>query len=461
MCRNRCAGSRRLVRFAGAGIFAAALFPASIGIGTAAQRENSANASPTSVRAQATAVLLNVEGEELAKTGQFLVSGGQVTAQSMGGFGTGWSGDGQLFWSGGSVGAVLNLTIDVPAAAAYALELYPTRAPDYGQIKIQVDGQDAPVTLDAYSPRVMQPTPRQVGKFSLTPGAHTVSFMIVGKNTMATNYLVGIDRMRLYPSGPFVETNSTLAGRSSQNTGLLSPGATNPQGSQTAQSTGSAGPLPQSTSVDQQNQVKTVPGNQGPSMTSGVFPAQLDKQTFLTQLRSGVTKEFMDQVAQFPQPSLRLEVGQEKDLAEIVSAIKSTNVDAALKIWSERFGEMGDMDLSAIVFFLFRESYIDTVEDLKYMAEKIKAFNDTKKKERELLSNLQEERARATNLTRGVNLSQLNGRISKIEESLSGIDREITALENGRKKALEEQERLIKTISQMAEIMTRRASFPP
>jgi hypothetical protein len=161
------------------------------------------------MRSTAVAMLLNVEGEDLVKAQKVQVNGGQVSVQPMSGFGVGWSGDGQLYWSGGSKGAVMDLKVDIPVAAAYALELYLTRAPDYAQVKIQVDGQDAPVTrdgnsLDSYSPRVMQPTPRQIGKFSLAQGEHTISLMIVGKNSLSTDFLVGIDRIRLYPSGPAV-----------------------------------------------------------------------------------------------------------------------------------------------------------------------------------------------------------------------------------------------------------------
>jgi hypothetical protein len=449
MRRNGYAFGRLFMKLAGSSVLASVLFWILPGAVPAAQRN---------------AALLNVEGEDLAKTNSFQVNGGQVTAQVMGGFGAGWSGDGQLFWSGGSVGAVLDLKVDVPVAAAYALELYPTRAPDYGQIKIQVDGQDPPgnpVPLDAYSPRVMQPTPRQIGKFSLTQGVHTVSFMIVGKNTMAKDYLVGIDRIRFYPSGPFVESNSTLAGRASQNTGPISRGATNPPGSQAAQSNTPAGSLPQSVPAGQQNQVKTIPGKQGSSIVSGALPAQLDGKAFLTQLRSGITKEFMDQLAQLPQPSLAMEAAQEKNLAEIVSAVKHHDVDAAQRIWDERFGKMGDTDLSAAIFWILRQSYLDTVEDLKKMAEKLKAFNETKKSQRELLSSLREARAGASSLTRANNIPQLNGRISKIEESLSGIDREISTLENARNKVLAEQERLTQTLSQMMETVTGRASFAP
>lgn len=152
-------------------------------------------------QSSAQAGLLNFEGEDLVGTGKLPVGGGRITVQSMAGFGRGWSGNAQLLWSGGAVGAVLDLVVDIPVAATYAVELYPTRAPDYGQLNIQVEGQDAPAILDNYAPRVLSPAPRQVGRFHLAAGKRRISFMIVGRNRQSTGYLAGIDRIRLYPTG--------------------------------------------------------------------------------------------------------------------------------------------------------------------------------------------------------------------------------------------------------------------
>ena len=68
-------------------------------------------------------IVFTVEAEQLVKANKALVNGGKVAVQPMAGFGPGWSGNAQLFWSGGAVGAVLDLLVDVPAAATYAVEL--------------------------------------------------------------------------------------------------------------------------------------------------------------------------------------------------------------------------------------------------------------------------------------------------------------------------------------------------
>lgn len=151
--------------------------------------------------ASATATLLNIEAEDLVKAGKTLVNGGKLAVQPMAGFGSGWSGNAQLFWSGGRVGAVLDLIVDVPAAATYAVELYVTRAPDYADLKMEIDGKPATLTIQGFAPNVMAPIPLQVGKFSLAAGQRKISFMITGKYPKSTNYFVGIDRVRLYPAG--------------------------------------------------------------------------------------------------------------------------------------------------------------------------------------------------------------------------------------------------------------------
>ena len=153
------------------------------------------------VAAAARATLLNVEAEDLVNTRQYLLAGGSVNVQPMNRFGSGWSGDSQLFWSGGRVGAVLDLLVDIPVAATYALELYLTRAPDYADLKLEVAGQAASRSFSGYAPRLLPPGPQQAGKFVLQAGRQKISFMIVGKYVQAKDYFAGIDRIRLYPVG--------------------------------------------------------------------------------------------------------------------------------------------------------------------------------------------------------------------------------------------------------------------
>lgn len=168
-----------------------------------------ARAAPAGAAVAAARALpgVGVEGETLAKAAKFQANAGKVAVQPMTGFGPGWSGNEQLFWSGGSVGAVIDLLVDVPGAGMYALELYLTRAPDYARLKLEVDGQAAAVTLEGYAPKVTAPVAVQAGTFSLKSGQRRISFMIVGKHPQSTGYLAGIDRIQLIPASRRVETS--------------------------------------------------------------------------------------------------------------------------------------------------------------------------------------------------------------------------------------------------------------
>lgn len=145
--------------------------------------------------------MLDFEAEDLLKENKATASGGNMGLQSMDQFGARWSNGAQLFWGGGTRGAVLDLILDIPVAATYAVELYMTRAPDYGILRIEVDGKASSVEFQGYSPRVVGANPLQVGKFSLQAGQRKISLMITGKYQDSSGHAAGIDRIRLYPAG--------------------------------------------------------------------------------------------------------------------------------------------------------------------------------------------------------------------------------------------------------------------
>lgn len=151
--------------------------------------------------AAARPTLLNLEAEESASAGRVTVTGGRAGVQPMLQFGSGWSGDAQLFWAGASVGAVLELTVDVPVGGEYAMEIHMTRAPDYADVRVSVNGQPMDYPLSLYAPRVMAPIPAQAGRFTLRAGSNTIRFEIADKNGASSGYFVGIDSVRFYPTG--------------------------------------------------------------------------------------------------------------------------------------------------------------------------------------------------------------------------------------------------------------------
>ncbi|TAK51930.1 MAG: hypothetical protein EPO25_14995 [Gammaproteobacteria bacterium] len=185
----------------GTGVGAVAGAAASLGTSTPARPRRSQVQAMAEAAGVARPRLLELEAEALAKAARIVIAGGQVQVQPMGGFGGGWSGGEQLFWHGGAVGAVLDLVVDVPAASKYAVEIYLTRAPDYGKLSFEVDGQPSAMTFNGSSPAVAPSGPFQLGTFALQAGQRKVSLMIVGKDADSTGYFAGIDKLRLYPAG--------------------------------------------------------------------------------------------------------------------------------------------------------------------------------------------------------------------------------------------------------------------
>jgi hypothetical protein len=102
-----------------------------------------------------------------------------------------------LLWVDGTAGAVLDLIVDVAVAGRYAVDLYPTSAPDYGNLKFEVDGRPSSFSFTGFQPKMMPPASYPVGTFFLSPGPRRVSLMITGRSPKSTGYLVGIDRIVL------------------------------------------------------------------------------------------------------------------------------------------------------------------------------------------------------------------------------------------------------------------------
>ena len=79
---------------------------------------------------------------------------------------------------------------------------YLPRAPDYGQLRFEIDGQPSATIFDGVAPQVLPSGPVQLGTFPLAAGQRRVSLLLVGKHARSSGYFVGIDKLRLYPAGP-------------------------------------------------------------------------------------------------------------------------------------------------------------------------------------------------------------------------------------------------------------------
>lgn len=144
---------------------------------------------------------VTIEAESLLASNLVKVAGGRVDVQPMAGFGPGWSGDAQLFWHGGAVGAVLDLLIEVPQDGAWIVEIDLTRAPDYGQLAFEMDQHAVAQPFDGYAPAVNAPVTLTLGTFAMRQGRRPLSLKIIGHHGASTGLLAGIDRIRLRHPG--------------------------------------------------------------------------------------------------------------------------------------------------------------------------------------------------------------------------------------------------------------------
>jgi putative membrane-bound dehydrogenase-like protein len=145
-------------------------------------------------------------GDEVSKEGlleaealKSTVTAGAVRTQGMGGFRSGkWSGDGQLWWTGGKVGDVLTVEVPVKEAGRYEVKGVLTRAKDYGIFEVSVNGKVAGDVLDLYDPQVLNTAELSWGTHELKAGVNRVEFKIVGVNAQAKPaMMLGVDFLRL------------------------------------------------------------------------------------------------------------------------------------------------------------------------------------------------------------------------------------------------------------------------
>lgn len=124
-------------------------------------------------------------------------TGGQLRVQEMEGFDGDWSGDAQLWWVEARPGDRLTLPIDAPAAGSYELIGFFTRAPDYGIVRLLMNGRQLGPLMDGYARRVESTGPLPFGSVELRQGPNELMVELVGKDARSAGYsdgyLVGID----------------------------------------------------------------------------------------------------------------------------------------------------------------------------------------------------------------------------------------------------------------------------
>jgi hypothetical protein len=132
-----------------------------------------------------------IEAESLLSTAR--ATEGPVDAQDMGGFVGDWSDLSQLWWRPGKSGARLTLTLNAPEARDYEIVGYFTRAEDYGDVQIRVNGAALGPLVRGYNAGVVPTGPTSLGRAPMKAGANEIVVEVVGKDPRSKGYLVGID----------------------------------------------------------------------------------------------------------------------------------------------------------------------------------------------------------------------------------------------------------------------------
>ena len=156
----------------------------------------------STIDAQSHRVSGAIEGESLP----FKTTGGTARPQDMSNFRADkWSGDSQLWWTGGKPGDTL--TLDLPEfTGAFDLDIVLTCAKDYGIVQLTIDDSPLGDPIDLYETDVVTTGVLSFPNLSVQGTTHTLSVQIAGSNPKAQRAtMCAVDYLRIKtPDGKFV-----------------------------------------------------------------------------------------------------------------------------------------------------------------------------------------------------------------------------------------------------------------
>ena len=135
-----------------------------------------------------------LEGEDM----QVLeCTGGGTEVQELSGFGTGWSSETHLWWTGGKPGSKLTLALPVKDDGQYKMLAQFTKAADYGIVQPYLDGEKLGEPIDLFNKGVIPSGVMDFGVHKLTAGTHKLTLEITGANPEAVkSYMAGVDYVK-------------------------------------------------------------------------------------------------------------------------------------------------------------------------------------------------------------------------------------------------------------------------
>jgi hypothetical protein len=173
-------------------------------------------------------------------------------------------------------------------------------------------------------------------------------------------------------------------------------------------------------------------------------------------------------------------VKRSAQLDAVIADLKRGAVDQANTRWRDFVGTLsssGSVDPNALVQYVLRESYLQTTEDLRFLADKVKDFNDCKKAIREYLTEL---RAEAQSLqpwprklrfvtfrtadvpgqtcavesgTRSFEKADLDRYIEELEQKLNAIGDDAQLANVDLQNALQEQQQTLQMMSNISKML--------
>jgi hypothetical protein len=126
-------------------------------------------------------------------------TGGNVTIQDMQGFGEAWSDAKHLWWTGAKPGDVLELGFNASKAGTYELIVAMTKAVDYGQFRLSVNGTPVGEVIDLFNNGVIHTGKISLGRVPLKQGQNVLRVEVVGTNPASTGdrYMFGLDFIKI------------------------------------------------------------------------------------------------------------------------------------------------------------------------------------------------------------------------------------------------------------------------
>jgi hypothetical protein len=107
-----------------------------------------------------------------------------------------WSQGKQLFCAAKN-GGYVEFALEIRQAGRYPLRVLATAAPDFGKLRIALDGERLGLDFDLYCGRVSPSGTLELGTHELSAGPHTIRFQSAGKNNAWTNFYFGLDAVDL------------------------------------------------------------------------------------------------------------------------------------------------------------------------------------------------------------------------------------------------------------------------